>query len=265
MPTRVVSLPVGYEMAHNSVVAELKLQRQCCLCGETYAGADIGTLACRFHPFDTYYSALRMVPYSSTMVEHQTGDCDICSHNFLAPAVRAASVHRDPIDEPDGKRSVVDGCTRIDHCESFVAFLDNAVIGIPSFYAEMLTLRHRDAHLRGEYLDSSQGNVLLVSRPEQMALTLHYDMPGAPERMRKPVLAIYERMAGIFELQRLSEALRLAKKGAVANSITRIKQLRHPDAERKFGLYASETAVAEFVPFYIIVRFEQLGKPIELK
>lgn len=248
-------MPPGYEVTDSNIRAQLNKSAFCALCGNSYRGAEVGTLACAYHPMDSNLSALRIRPYSSLCKER--GDCDVCARQFLVPAIRIGSGIAAP------SAVVATGCTKIDHCESLQTLLENPLLAVPTYYSSVLALHGSGSHLTGYHLTEENGNVLMVDKPEQMAMTVQFEVPGEPGVRTRSVIGIYEEMAHVFNLGQLRESLRDARKGPVGSSITRLKQLEHPDAKRKFMLYARNNAYAEFVPFYVIARVQQ-SSPIKL-
>ena len=239
-------------MQHLNNLDELKLRATCSLCGDTYSGTSVGSLACNFHPMATIFSALRRLPYSTRCVEH--GSCEVCTRGFLAPEIASSMPAAD---------LSLKGCTKIDHCRDLAAILHNPVVAIPTFYCHLLELRRTGSHLRPGFLCNRSSNLLLIDEPEQIGAVLQYTVPGMPMPQQVLVEQLYEQMAARFRLRRLRDSLLNAKRGFVQNSITRIKELRHPDAERKFSLYSNTRSVAEFVPFFIIARMQQ-DTPLKL-
>jgi len=255
-PTRLKSVPIGYEIKDMSVRAELKKTHTCAACGQLYSGAFVGSLACTFHPYQTYLECKRSTQYSEQ--ELAQCSCLTCAKASLPRTLRSARTFG------SGERSRLnDGCTRIDHSSNIDRIFDMPVVAFPTFYARHLRLRGSESHLTGYFLDESAGNIMLISQPEQMAATLQYTMPGLHSPQHVRVVDLYELMAVRFGLQQLRDSISRAKKGPVGSSVSRLPQLRHKDASRKFNIYARETVVAEFVPFYIIVRVQQ-QQPLEL-
>ena len=249
------AVPIGYELADMSIREQLKKTAQCGLCGKEYSGAYVGSLACAFHPYEAYLACMRTAHYNPVL--HEAEGCKVCARGHLMPELRPMS----GIEQRDDV--LPSGCVRIDHCRNIDTLLERPFYGIPTFYSTYLRLHGNGSHVSGLQLDESGGNVLLISEPEQMAMNVQYRLPGIAHIFTISVIEIYETMAALFQLQQLDESLRQARKGPVGSSVSRLPQLRHPHASRKFNMYTRETVLAEFVPFYILMRVQQ-NEPMKL-
>lgn len=164
---------------------------------------------------------------------------------------------------PGNDNEQAQGCTPIDHTSSVKAILDKPYACVPLALADNFVL-HDPYDAESPFSIKDRNNVVVIHKPEQMAMSLSLSIPGTACPVIIPVVQMYDEVRVMFELEDLQKRVRIARRGPNASSITRIKGMQHPDALDVYRLYADDAeANAEFMPFAVLARIHQ-HKPMEL-
>jgi len=255
--TSLETVPLDYVHQYSSLKRSIAEYQKCALCSEMYSGSQIGTLVCKYHPFQIVNTSTRFVEYHCH--SGPPTNCKECNTAHLSSGARRTMHWQIPGDETLTRT----GCTPVDHCADLFELLSHPYKVVPLCMAEEFLLHDRVDD--ENYMSSHErNNVLVVDSPEQMALTFQMSMPGTNAPVLIPVVDLYDEVSEIFSLDDLQRTVRLARRGPNPSSITRIKGMRHPDALDIYRLYSDDReAQAEFMPFVVVARVHQY-KPMEL-
>lgn len=255
--TSIDEVPQDFAVEYLGLGSAIKAQHRCKRCHKTYGGFDLGTLSCRYHPFEHVNTAQRFEHYS--FASPAPGNCQLCNESHLDPYGRRAMHYG----VPGNRDEDPSGCVPIDHADSVDAILDKPYACVPIAMADHFLL-HDHYDNTNPFSWKDRNNVVLIHKPEQMALSVALSIPGTATAMVIPVVHLYEEVRSVFRLEDLQKTVRVARRGPNASSITRIKGMQHPDALDVYRLYANDAeANAEFMPFAVIARVHQ-HKPMEL-
>ena len=246
--TSIGLIPRAYEFQYSGLKRAIGSVHHCVVCQRTYTGSEIGTLACRFHPFKLINTCMRFEEYDSLAAAPT--DCRTCNDAHLTSYARRSMAWQ----VPGSTDHSASGCTPVDHCTSLEQLLAKPYSCVPLCMAENFVLH--DKYDRDNPLSThTRTNVVIISEPEQMALTLLIEIPGTSQPFVVPVIELYNEVCSVFKLADLQQSVRLARRGPNASSITRIKGFQHADALDTYRLYADEQdSLAEFMPFAVIAR-----------
>lgn len=223
-----------------------------------------GTLPCSYHPFEYVNSGVRTILYSSDSAYREPTSCSECKEYHLKPNIRSGAMiqpYRNTVLSQLGRIKGLSpstigpgtwriGCTRIDHCEDVMEVLNHPYLALPVSFADLLAMDVRD---------HQELNIMMIDKPRQLERVLEIDIPGTKDIFRKSIEDVYEDMAGVFELPPLADSILAAKIHNPESSISRLKPLKHKDADRKDRIRMTSSVRALFVPFIIVTRVSQQG------
>lgn len=253
--TSVGDVPRDFMFQYLGLESAIRTQHTCVRCSRKYGGFELGTLTCRYHPFEHINKAQRFELYSSHSPAPTA--CRTCNESHLDAYGRRAMHYN----VPGSFDSRGPGCVPIDHGD-VDEILAKPYACVPIAMADHFVL-HDHYDNTSPFSSQERNNVALVHRPEQMALSVALSIPGTACPFIVPVVQLYDELRTVFQLEDLQKSVRVARRGPNASSITRIKGMQHPDALDVYRLYADDAeANAEFMPFAVIARVHQY-KPIE--
>ena len=254
-------------------VAFLQLIEQrfkCGLCGSDFTPRQSGTLQCSFHPLAHYETGERMTPYLNA---ERPSPCSTCNDKNLATQTRTIQYY-DSTSGSDGisttsfrdrpfrgeappfQQSAIHaslGCVAVDHCVRVADLLAQPYVALPLvFFSKMIlsTLVN---------LERPDDNYVwhVVDAATDLIKTVAISVPYLQTPFRESVYKIYEVMALKFGIESLEEGARAARVFNNKSSLSQLKSLHHPDAERKDLLHKIEQKRVQFVPFVIISKLGQ--------
>ena len=233
------------ESLREKVVWEARLKRECVQCGTTYSGAEVGRLACKFHP--CAWTARQLSSDRQIRATAAT-DCRSCQLMLRTPAMRLPDEVAEVARHMEGHR----GCTAIDHAADQRALIQARPYALlAAIFGEPFTV------LQGVRRGVLPANVRFFGGPECLGRTLCIRWRGTPvaSTVRVGVAALYAQMTQQYGFH--DYCARPA--GPVGSrQTTKLQRFQHPDALRKKTLYSAGDGGGEgqFHPFYFVARME---------
>lgn len=242
----------------------------CCFCGSNFTARQSGTLQCSFHPLAHIETGERMTPYLTNEFPSPCATCN--DQNLVAQSrdvqyydsrsasdgisttsfsSRARGAEEPPFQQASILASL--GCVAVDHCCSVADLMAQPYVALPTGFFSKMVLSSV-ANL--ERPDSTYAWVV-VDVATDLVKTLEISIPYMQTPFRESVYTIYEVMALKFGIESLEEGARAARSFNNKSSLSQLKSLHHPDAERKDLLHKIEQRRVQFVPFVIICKLGQ--------
>ncbi len=232
------------EIKNGPVLRAIATTHKCALCGERYSGGAIGTLLCSYHPYTVLARSERTLPYFTHGTPPPPTRCKTCNYYHLAPGLRPQSIADAPGDDV-----YVGGCTRVDHTHDLLELLHKPYACLPEILRDQFVAVARDGH----------GHPL-IDEPDQLTAEVPLYVPGEG-LMALSVEACASEVMAMYANVDLEREARLAKRGPVISTISRIKGMRRHDADIVSRLYAGNSygCGLAFIAFFIVPRIEQPG------
>ena len=255
----------------------LAVKYRCILCGDDFNARQSGSLMCAYHPLAECANAQRSTPYFGLA----PSPCGTCNDQHLSSSLRRLPIYH-PRNATDGITThsfttngrgdngdadvaiplEVDdvhgriGCVAIDHCTSVAELFRQPYVALPLAYFSNLLLSLSidvDTPPRAE----QKANWIVIDEAEQLAKMLTISVPYFTAPFVVPVTVVYEAMALKFGIESLAEGAREARVWNNKSSLSQLKYLHHPDADRKDMLHKSAHRGVHFAPFIIIAKVAQ--------
>lgn len=284
------SVPRGMEANYVAFLQIVEQRFTCGLCGSGFSPRQSGTLLCSFHPLAHYETGERMTPYLNA---ERPSPCATCSDKNLVtqhrrvqlydsrsgsdgiststyatvesagqsgelilvaqPEAAAAAREQPPFVQADAHSSL--GCVAVDHCLRIADLLAQPYVALPLVYFSKMVLSTLVNLERPE--ETPEYAWLVVDTATDLIKSLEISLPYLQTPFRESVYKIYELMALKFGIESLEDGARAARVYNNKSSLSQLKSLHHPDAERKDLLHKIEQRRVQFVPFIIVCKLGQ--------
>lgn len=233
------------EIKNAPIMRAIEAPHTCSLCGRTYNGRSIGTLLCTYHPYTVLARSIRTVPYGAHGSPLPPTRCKTCNFYHLVPELRPQFI----VDAP-GEDVYVGGCTKVDHTEDVHELLRKPYACLPELLRDYFVA-----------IDRPETPHPLVYAPEHLAMQVPIFVPGVG-LMALDTQSCAAEIMHTYASVDLERQARLAKRGPVISTISRIKGMRRPDADIISRLYTDATHCSNvsFTPFFVVPRVEQPGR-----
>ena len=230
------------EIKNPPILRAIEAAHTCSLCGRRYNGHAIGALLCSYHPFTVLARSMRTIPYDAPGADPPPTRCKTCNFFHLAQELRPQRILEAPGDDV-----YTGGCTLIDHNDDVRALLQRPYACLPEALRDQFVSVERD--------DTPHP---LVDDPEQLSMAVPIFVPAVGV-MALDTQACASEVMHTYAGVDLERQARLAKRGPVISTISRIKGMRRPDADIISRLYTDATHCGNvgFTPFFIVPRVEQ--------
>jgi hypothetical protein len=268
------SVPRQFAANYVAFQQRLAAKFRCILCGDDFTAKQSGTLLCAFHPLAEYANSQCATPYLGLA----PSPCGTCNDQHLMSALRRRRIYH-PRNGEDGitthsfstRESDVPveaiplqlndvhgriGCVAIDHCTSVSELFTQPYVALPLVYFSHLVLSMSIDPDHPAPVEHKR-NWLVVSEAEQLVKMLTISVPYFKTPFAVPVMVVYEAMALKFGLESLADGARAARVWNNKSSLSQLKYLHHPDADRKDSLHKNAQLGVQFAPFIIIAKVAQ--------
>lgn len=250
-----------------AVPAELDLQvgefkgvvsqpRRCVFCQRMFSKRDVGMLSCLFHPNEFFNQGVKHGNYHDITDPSHT-NCQECTRLTLFTGKL-----------PGSPSSIypVQGCTRIDHCES-LRVLEQPISAVPASHLCELNILFdsKRTSSAGSNIEAAiralrkRPNVIIVDKPRQLTRALFVDMPGTAVPFSMSVMEIYEAMTRAFGLPSIDDQVRRARAADPELRPTKHGGMYTTAGAGEFDRIRSTLSDnnVSFIPMVIIARVDQ--------
>lgn len=264
-----------------SVRRQTELRHTCALCGVTFRGAQVGMLACAYHPL-AYLQ--ERTPLADAVERAAPTGCVVCKRACVCTghpgAERPERADADPFASCRPAQAYAEdglarrGCTRIDHTTDVVGLLWKPYVVLPDFlwpFFDLASATTLPTHRR-DRLDERHGSVVAcISTPAELRAQpkLLFTVPNARAPIELDTVALYNECAQLYGYEQWKGN---AFEASLADqrARTKLSMLSTDAGMRRNALYDVDAGTRRFVPFAVVRRvaatpgIEAVAEPVPM-